>query len=166
MHVLARRSTCEVWVYVFAEGSITQYELDHRVIACVEICSCCTRDPLSQLHLAALLFLRGHEHGSLALLPTYAGSLQNEPLFLRTYTDAEGEEEEDANLRLHNIVHSSLDVVGERKGTRWSLRISCSPVLRQLPLPNSTLLSVCKRLSACTCTVYPIQAGVVASAGR
>ena len=41
---------------------------------------------------------------------------QNEPLFLRTYTDAEGEEEEDANLRLHNIVHSSLDVVGERKG--------------------------------------------------
>eukprot|EP00752_Nemacystus_decipiens_P007654 g6842.t1 len=40
---------------------------------------------------------------------------QNEPLFLRTYTDAEGEEEEDANLRLHNIVHSSLDVVGERK---------------------------------------------------
>lgn len=42
--------------------------------------------------------------------------LQNEPLFLRTYTDAEGEEEEDANLRLHNIVHSSLDVVGERKG--------------------------------------------------
>lgn len=47
------------------------------------------------------------------------GSLQNEPLFLRTYTDAEGEEEEDANLRLHNIVHSSLDVVGERKGMRW-----------------------------------------------
>ncbi|CAN0409076.1 unnamed protein product, partial [Ectocarpus sp. 12 AP-2014] len=41
---------------------------------------------------------------------------QNEPLFLRTYTDAEGEVEEDANLRLHNIVHSSLDVVGERKG--------------------------------------------------
>lgn len=47
------------------------------------------------------------------------GSSQNEPLFLRTYTDAEGEEEEDANLRLHNIVHSSLDVVGERKGAQW-----------------------------------------------
>ena len=44
---------------------------------------------------------------------------QNEPLFLRTYVDAEGEEEEDANLRLHNIVHSSLDVVGERRGARW-----------------------------------------------
>lgn len=41
---------------------------------------------------------------------------QNEPLFLRTYTGAEGEEDEDANLRLHDIVHSSLDVVSERKG--------------------------------------------------
>lgn len=45
---------------------------------------------------------------------------QNEPLFLRTYTDAEGEEEQDTNLRLHNIVHSSLDVVGERKGVTRS----------------------------------------------
>ncbi|CAN0583876.1 unnamed protein product, partial [Ectocarpus sp. 12 AP-2014] len=49
---------------------------------------------------------------------------QNEPLFLRTYTDAEGEEEEDANLRLHDIVHSSLDVVGERKGM---LASACFP---------------------------------------
>lgn len=50
----------------------------------------------------------------------WAGSLQNEPLFLRTYTDAEGEEQEDANLRLHNIVHSSLDIIGERKGMERS----------------------------------------------
>lgn len=50
---------------------------------------------------------------------------QNEPLFLRTYTDADGEEEEDANLRLHNIVHSSLDVVGERKGTKSPTAAPC-----------------------------------------
>lgn len=59
------------------------------------------------------------EH-ALSLRLLHTGSLQNEPLFLRTYTDAEGEEEEDSNLRLHNIVHSSLDVVGERKGMRYS----------------------------------------------
>lgn len=41
---------------------------------------------------------------------------QNEPLFMRTYDEADGEGGEDATLRLHNIVHSSLDVVGERKG--------------------------------------------------
>lgn len=48
----------------------------------------------------------------------FLSSLQNEPLFLRTYTEVEGEEEEDATLRLHNIVHSSLDVIGERKGEK------------------------------------------------
>ena len=48
---------------------------------------------------------------------TFVAILQNEPLFLRTYTDADGEEEEeDATHRLHNIVHSSLDVVGDKKG--------------------------------------------------
>lgn len=60
--------------------------------------------PLSDVQHTALLLRAG------------SFALQNEPLFLRTYTDAEGEEEEDANLRLHNIVHSSLDVIGERKG--------------------------------------------------
>ncbi|CAM9975519.1 unnamed protein product [Ascophyllum nodosum] len=44
---------------------------------------------------------------------------KNEPLFLRTYTDADGEEEEeDATHRLHNIVHSSLDVVGDKKAKK------------------------------------------------
>lgn len=39
---------------------------------------------------------------------------------MKTYTDAEGEDEGDANLRLHNIVHSSLDVVGERRGIDYA----------------------------------------------
>ena len=67
--------------------------------------------------------VKNTQQASIALTPSsdarlrvQKNSSQNEPLFLRTYTDAEGEEEEDANLRLHNIVHSSLDVVGERKG--------------------------------------------------
>ncbi|CAM9145821.1 unnamed protein product [Choristocarpus tenellus] len=43
---------------------------------------------------------------------------QNEPLFLRTYTDTDKEDDGDSMLRLHNIVHSSLDVFNERRGNR------------------------------------------------
>lgn len=44
--------------------------------------------------------------------------LQSEPLFIRTYDEADGDDVDDTSLRFHNIVHSSLDVVGERKGER------------------------------------------------
>ncbi|CAM9125417.1 unnamed protein product [Discosporangium mesarthrocarpum] len=41
---------------------------------------------------------------------------QNEPLFLRTYMDNDVDDPEDSALRLHNVVHSSLDIFNEWKG--------------------------------------------------
>lgn len=72
---------------------------------------------------------------------------QNEPLFLRTYTDAEGEEEEDANLRLHNIVHSSLDVIGERKGTQFLHSIFPRSVRRRSRFAPSLLVVAARLLN-------------------